>query len=48
MKHFISYELDRFALNFLYPPRSKHPSKEQRIVLPIIILLLIIISFKMR
>lgn len=31
MKHFISYELDRFALNFIYTPRSKHPSKEQRI-----------------
>lgn len=31
MKFFVGYELDRFALNFIYTPRSKHPSKEQRI-----------------
>ena len=31
MKRFVGYELDRFALNFIYTPRSKHPSKEQRL-----------------
>ena len=31
MKYFVGCELDRFALNFIYTPRSKHPSKEQRI-----------------
>ena len=27
----VDFELDLYALNFLYTPRSKHPSKEQRI-----------------
>lgn len=31
MKRSVDFELDLYALNFLYTPRSKHPSKEQRI-----------------
>ncbi len=31
MKRFVDFEMDRYALNFIYTPRSKHPSKEQRI-----------------
>lgn len=31
MARYVDYDLDNCALSFLYTPRSKHPSKEQRI-----------------
>lgn len=31
LERVVDSDMDRYALNFLYTPRSKHPSKEQRI-----------------
>lgn len=31
MKRMVDYDMDHYALCFLYTPRSKHPSQEQRI-----------------